>query len=523
MNTTPDITIVGWGPVGKALAIWLLEKGHRVAVVERWPQDFPLPRAIAYDHEVGRLLQSLGVADEAERFSSVPGSYEWRNAAGDVLQRFDWIGMGLCGWPAMSCFSQPDLEAALEARALSFENLTLHRGWQVDAVAVDAQGVETRATSRRAESGSPLLLRSRYVVGCDGANSFVRQVMDSQLHDMGFEADWLVVDAIPNDPARWTNEVWQLCDPKRPTTVVSGGPSRRRWEFMLLPGETKEAMNHREVAWQLLQPWDYTPANSTLERHAVYTFRGAVADHWRRGRLMIAGDAAHQMPPFAAQGLCAGLRDAASLAWRLDLILRGLAGDALLASYGSERLPHVQQIIGFAIELGKIICVTDAAAAEARDAQMLAMREDPSLGPPPPPPPRLGPGLLLLDDPHAGHVGLQGRVARQGRRGRFDDVVGRGFMLIATVGDPGPFVSPERLAFFERIGGRVVQVGGEQVDDLDGAYAAWLGSMNTQVVLWRPDFHIFGTAATLAGADELVAALQAQLTATHQQEFAHAR
>jgi hypothetical protein len=355
------------------------------------------------------------------------------------------------------------------------------------------------------------------VVGCDGANSFVRQAMDSQLQDMGFQADWLVVDAVPHDPARWTNEVWQLCDPKRPTTVVAGGPGRRRGEFMLLPGESKEAMNQPEVAWQLLQRWDYTPANATLERHAVYTFRGAAADVWRRGRLMIAGDATHQMPPFAAQGLCAGLRDVAALAWRLDLVLRGLCGDALLDSYGSERLPHVQQIIGFAIELGKIICVTDEAAAAGRDAQMLAMRADPSLGPPPPPMPRLGTGVRLADDPHAGFVSLQARVVvagpqgRGSQAGRFDDLVGRGFMLLSAHGDPAAALAAEQRAFWRRLGGLSVHVGGPEVADVDGAYAAWLAGLNAQVVLLRPDFYVFGTAAALADADSLVAALQRSL------------
>jgi 2-polyprenyl-6-methoxyphenol hydroxylase-like FAD-dependent oxidoreductase len=515
-RVSSEITLVGWGPVGKALAIWLLQQGHRVAVVERWPQDYALPRAVAFDHEIGRLLQSLGVADAVERLSCVPGSYEWRNAAGQVLQRFDWVGMGASGWPAMSTFCQPELEAVLDARARSLPGLSLYRGFKAVAVSADGDGVELRAEPvEAAPETSTLLLRSRYLVGCDGANSFVRQAMGSQLLDMGFEADWLVVDAMPRDPARWTPEVWQLCDPKRPTTLVSGGPGRRRWEFMLLPGETKEAMNQPDVAWQLLRRWDYTPGNARLERHAVYTFRGAVADQWRRGPLLLAGDAAHQMPPFAAQGLCSGLRDAAALGWRLDLILRGQAGDGVLDSYTPERRPHVQQIIGFAVELGRIICVTDEHAAAGRDAHLLAARQNPGLAPPPPPPPRLGPGLLRGEDAHAGTLGVQGRVALGGREGRFDDIVGRGFMLISTQADPLGALSQRSRDFWHRIAGQAVHVGGPELADSEGTYAAWLKALDAAVVLVRPDHQVYGTGRVLADAEHLVASLAHALGTDH--------
>ena len=163
---------------------------------------------------------------------------------------------------------------------------------------------------------------AQYVVGCDGANSFVRENIEHTITDLGFVSDWLVVDIIPQVEREWTPMNLQVCDPARPTTVVSGGPGRRRWEFMALPGETKEDLNKEEVAWKLLEPWDITPANSILERHAVYTFKAQWVDEWRKGRVILAGDAAHLTPPFMGQGMCAGLRDAKNLAWKLDLILR---------------------------------------------------------------------------------------------------------------------------------------------------------------------------------------------------------
>ena len=146
--------------------------------------------------------------------------------------------------------------------------------------------------------GAEQRIRARYVVGCDGANSFVRDHMGTGLTDLGFFYDWLILDVIPHDQQReWKPFNLQICDPRRPTTVVSGGPGKRRWEFMRLPNETIEELNNEQTAWRLLQPWNLAPDNAVLERHTVYTFQARWADRWRDGRILIAGDAAHLMPP----------------------------------------------------------------------------------------------------------------------------------------------------------------------------------------------------------------------------------
>ena len=211
-------------------------------------------------------------------------------------------------------------------------------------------------------------VRARYAVGCDGANSTVRDRIGVVPHDLGFFYDWLIVDVVLDEPRVFDPLNVQICDPGRPTTAVSGGPGRRRWEFMRLPHETREELNDEARAWELLAPWDVHPGNARLERHAVYTFNARYVEQWRVGRVLLAGDAAHQMPPFAGQGLCAGVRDAANLAWKLDLVLDGRAPDALLDTYGQERLPSARQAIEFSMELGKVICVPDPDEAAARDA-----------------------------------------------------------------------------------------------------------------------------------------------------------
>jgi 2-polyprenyl-6-methoxyphenol hydroxylase-like FAD-dependent oxidoreductase len=503
-----DVAIVGYGPVGQTLAILLGQRGWRVGVFEKQPAAYPLPRAVHLDHEVARILQAAGLGDALPGLTESADTYEWRNAAGETLLLIRSEPTSISGWPEANMFTQPELERTLDARARALPSVAARRGHEVVGLADTEGGVTLTVASADGERRE---VDASWVIGCDGANSFVRRRMGATVTDLGFFFDWLIVDVVPHELRPWIPMNWQLCDPARPTTLVSGGPGRRRWEFMRLPGERIEDLDSEATAWRLLAPWGVTPSTATLERHAVYTFQARWVDGWRRGRCLLAGDAAHQMPPFAGQGMCSGMRDAANLAWKLDLVLRGLAPDRVLDSYESERVPQVRQVIEFSIELGKVICVPDPAEAAARDRMMIAGVEE--RGPTPPlPTPAIGPGILLAGDPAAGHLFPQGQVRAGGATGRFDDVVGRGFTLLSPGADPVARLPPDLAGFFAAVGGIGAHVGSDApIRDLTGTYARWFAEHGAGVVLQRPDFHVFGTAPTVDGAAALVGALRTAL------------
>jgi 2-polyprenyl-6-methoxyphenol hydroxylase-like FAD-dependent oxidoreductase len=506
-DETADVAVVGYGPVGNVLAILLAQRGHRVMVLERQPEPYALPRAVHFDHEAARILQACGVGGDLAAISEPADVYEWRNADGATLLRLGGAGRGPSGWPRSSMFCQPELEALLDRRARALPGVEVRRGVEVTGLTDEGDAVAVRTSGPGADPAGTE--RARYVVGCDGANSTIRGLVGAPVRDLGFFHDWLIVDVLLHDGRVFDPINLQVCDPVRPTTAVSGGPGRRRWEFMRLPHERRDTLDREDAAWRLLAPWDVSPANATLERHAIYTFQARWVERWRAGRVLLAGDAAHQMPPFAGQGLCAGLRDAANLAWKLGLVLDGHAGAALLDTYGDERAPHVAAVIGLSMELGEIICVPDAAQAAARDATMLAARRDDEITEPPPLP-ALDGGVCHPASPHAGRLFVQGDVTAGGRRVRFDDHAGAGWRLVARPdiarSDPG------LSAWFERIGGSVVRVGdGGDVGDPEGTYDAWFAGHQAVAALQRPDFHLYGTAADAAGVVDLLGHLRRTL------------
>lgn len=491
-----DCLIVGAGPVGLVTAILLGRAGWRVTIVEKWPSRYPMPRACTIDHEALRILQSAGVmqdhADLFEPSRGERGGYQIRSKAG-LLRAINWNRTAESGWANTNGFYQPDLEAVLETMALDLPTIELRRGWSAVSVTQDNEGVDL-TVARTDDDSQRETWRGGWLVGADGANSVVRTSVEIHSVDAGFEADWLVVDYEQLDDREWDAFVTQYCDPVQPTTAVNSGPGRRRFEFMRRADVTVAELGRPETAWKLMEPWGVTPENARLERHAVYTFRGRWAQDWRRGRVFLAGDAAHLMPPFMGQGLCAGLRDASALTWRLSLVASGLAEDSILDTYGSERGAHVRVIIDEAIAIGRVICELDPVKADERDARMQAELSDPLAVLVEPPHPRLGqPSVTEADDDRAGRLSVQARVEVNGVVGLFDDVVGGAWQLIGLDVDPLAGVPEELRAWFTSLGGTAAAIGPDRsIHDVDGAYRQWFDGHACRIVLSRPDFYVYG-------------------------------
>ncbi|MFD2419715.1 bifunctional 3-(3-hydroxy-phenyl)propionate/3-hydroxycinnamic acid hydroxylase [Amycolatopsis pigmentata] len=513
-----DVIVVGYGPVGQVLTNLLARDGHRVAVIERRPELYPRPRAAHFDHEIHRTLDRLGVV--AELGEDVVGmrSYEWRGADGELILDLDVGTLAASGHVFSHLFYQPSLERALHERALRAPSVDLLRGWETISVAesdemvtVTAERTRPLGTGELELTGERTELRGRFVVGADGANSRVRALSGIGEDDLGFSEHWLVVDVGFPDPGLAERLFTQLgdscqwCDPRRPHMSVRVGRFRRRWEFMLLPGEDPAEFATDDAVWRMLEPWA-GPADAVLERHVVYRFSSSLAKQMRMGRMLLVGDAAHVMPPFMGQGLCSGLRDAANLSWKLDLVLRGISDDSLLDTLTEERYEQNLRTIEVSMRMGQVSCTLDPAAARERDEAFRTGRT-----PPPEPMPGLRGGIRHRpagtdSDPLAGSLAVQGLIGGDGRHGLADAVVGDGFCLITRHGAD--------LGAVGELGIRMLCLDPDHPDgytDLDGRLTAWLDETGSEAVLVRPDFYVFGRASTAADTPALLADLRDQL------------
>jgi 3-(3-hydroxy-phenyl)propionate hydroxylase len=475
--TDADVLIVGLGPVGAVLAALLADAGLRSIAVERDTDVYPLPRAAHFDHEIMRLFQQLGVADDILPHARPTPAYEFRSASGEVLISLPGSDRpASTGWANGYMFNQPAVEAALRAKLAQSPLADVRLGHTFETLRQESDHVS--AVIRGPDGDATL--NARYLVGCDGAWSPVREAIGGTLFDYQFDEPWLVIDVKVRGKGRTPTVNLQICDPARPTTCVLMGPGRHRWEFMLLPGETAETMLDDAVIRDLLAPWNCGD-DIEIDRKAVYRFHGLVAQTWRNGRVLLAGDSAHQMPPFAGQGMCSGLRDAANLAWKLKAVLKDGAAETLLDTYQPEREPHVRGYIELAIGMGRVVCTLDPAVAAERDAGMLAARRS---GVSPLPPAGAKPmqeGVILRGAPEAGAMFPQPWSTGRERKG-LDDVLGQGAWLI--VDGPAPPTPPWLIA---------ASLAEPRLAPFRQALGAWLAKRNVPAVLVRPDRYVFGT------------------------------
>jgi 3-(3-hydroxy-phenyl)propionate hydroxylase len=512
-SSTYDVAIIGCGPVGALAANLLGRAGLSVLVLEQEAAPHPLPRAVHLDHEMMRLFQNAGLVERLAPLMRETEGHLHIGADGGVIRYLGTAGRAKrFGWANDYFFYQPELEAQLRAALTTYPNVELRLGAGLDNLSQDTDG----ATLVLADGSQA---RARYVIACDGARSAVRKSLDIKLDDLDFEEPWLVIDAEVDGPivfpvldgvpdgANLQQLSVMLCDPRRPATIVPGRGNHRRWEFMLLPGEDDQAMMRSETVQALIAPW-VEGRTYRLVRAATYRFHGLVAERWHAGRVFLAGDAAHQTPPFFGQGMCHGLRDVSNLAWKLSLVLSGRAHPALLCTYQPERDPHVRGVIGAAVGAGRYICQLDPDLAAQRDADLRAAMA------------AAKPGATAADlipryqagivRPEGGERFIQPTVTGQdGQPLLLDDLTGGGFVLLSRHAEPLAGLASNQLETWRAVGGQAFSL--ERLHDPDGALAGWLDAKQADVVLLRPDAYVYGLAQTVDELPALIDYLAADL------------
>lgn len=557
-----DVVIAGLGPTGLVLSHMLGMRGHRVVVLEREPVFYGNARAVYTDDECMRIFQHLGVAERVQKDMLLETPVQLTRPDCTVMGQYFPLDRPF-GWPVINFFYQPYLETALTQELARYPNVEIRRGRELVCFEQDAGGVTvtheasrsfrfsdaTDVKSERTGDADTQYLRARYLVGADGGRSRVREQLGIKMTGKNFPEPWLVVDLKRKpgaDALRHLPYFNFIVDPEMPVVSCVQPDGFHRFEFMMMKGQTKEWLEQDDTVRMLLSKY-VDPNQFEVRRKLVYTFNALVADAWRKGRVFLAGDAAHMTPQFMGQGASSGVRDGFNLGWKLSAVLKGQSGDGLLDTYESERRDHAKAMIDASVMLKNVVSMTHPVGTALRDwalkgAQFIKpLREFMQNGGWKPAPVYTKGQYLGL--PRRKGKGPEGAISPQpevrridGRRVLLDEVLGTDYALVGLGVDPRDGLCAESRRSLESLGVRYVTLfaygerpqglkgvtrstapGVVEVEDLDGRMTSWFekaGYKNGAIAILRPDKFTFGI-STNANVDRHVAELLRQLDVGH--------
>lgn len=494
-----DVAIVGYGPTGLVAAMTTAHKGASVIAFERDAEIYPRARAVTINDWTMRILQDLGIDERIEKVIEPQRALRWVTYDGREIMRVEHPPSALGTRntrPRFYNIHQPTMEAELRRCGERYDALDVRYGTEVVDIGQDGTGVTV--TARDLGTGEATTTRVRYAIAADGGSSRSRAVLGIDMDGDTAPQQWIVIDCRAKRwwPDRDFLTFWSDAD--RPVVDIALSAGYHRWEIPLKRDETDADFPSNAEVWPLLHAMGKSERDVEIVQYAFYRHHVRAAESWRDGRVFLAGDAAHLMPPWAGAGMQSGMRDAHNLGWKLAGVLRGELGEHWLDTYEAERRPNVEFFTELAIGLGRVI------TQRATPDEIAAMTTVPGdtvtpFEPPITAPPVLETGWLRGE---IGDASVIGRMIPQpvignaiGAMGRVDDLIGDGFVLLGADVDPATLLSPEERAQWDALGAgyRAVRPktgyteGPDELVDLEDVLLPWLARYGVAAIAVRPD------------------------------------
>ena len=505
VNHSTEVAILGAGPVGLTIANYLSKQGIEVTVVEQLDHLIDYPRAIGIDDESLRTIQSLGLVDQVLPHTTPNHAMRFLTPKGRCFADIQPLTREF-GFPRRNAFIQPQVDRVLLDGLKQYEKTQVLFSRHLTHFSQDANGVTLNIKDK---DGNEEAIHAQYLIACDGGNSIVRRTLGIAFDGETAPNQWIVID-IENDPLA-TPHIYLCCDPVRPYVSAALPHGIRRFEFMVMPGETQEQLSQPESIAQLLSKVLPTTDGIEVIRQRVYTHNARLADRFRVDRILLAGDAAHIMPVWQGQGYNSGMRDAFNLAWKVALVVQGKAGDELLDSYQIERKDHAKAMIDLSVMAGHVLAPPKKWQGFVRDGiayalnyikpikqYLLEMRFKPM--------PKYHDGALLatkVPNSPIGKMFVQPQVQLEsGKNVLLDEVLENDFAILAWGVDPKWGLSEESIQKWQKLGVKFIQVipavqlnnparqkyeGVITVGDLGTEIRTWFGKTTESVTILRPD------------------------------------